>query len=150
MPVRKVVRRSGKNFRGYFPSRKVGGLIGWESIHERDAILILEYTPEVKTFEEQPSEETYYLDDGTARKYYPDLRVDYADGRVVDIEIKPSQKLENPVLAEKLSLVARRYAQLNREFVVWTEREIRAEPRFSQYKALHRQRPRQFRIAQEI
>lgn len=145
MPVRKVVRRSGKNFRGYFPSRKAGRLIGWESIHERDAILILEYTPEVKTFEEQPSEETYYLEDGTARTYYPDLRATYACGRVVDIEIKPSRKLENPELARKLALVEKRYLQLKREFEVWTELDFRAEPRYSKCKALHRQRSRRFR-----
>ena len=68
MPVRTVVTRSGKRFRGYFPSRKLRRMVGWESILERDAIAVLEYLPTVLHYEEQPSEETYYLEDGTTRR----------------------------------------------------------------------------------
>ena len=147
MPVRTVVRRSGKNFRGWFPSRKMNELIGWESILERDAICVVEYDPEVVAFEEQPSEETYYLPDGIPRQYFPDLRLTYQDGRVVDVEIKPQRKLEDPRVAEKYALIQKRYAQLGRHFRLWTDREIRAEPHFSKVKALHRARPRLLRKA---
>lgn len=142
MPVRKVVRRSGKNFRGYFPSRRLGRLVGWESLHERDAIRLVEYDPTVASYEEQPSEEIYYEVSGKARRYYPDLRVHYRNGRVVDIEVKPRQKLEDPRIEAKFKRIQKRYKELGRRFEIWTEREIRAEPRFSEVARIHRARPR--------
>jgi hypothetical protein len=117
-------------------------LIGWESILERDAICLVEYDPEVVAYEEQPSEETYYTPDGMSRRYFPDLRLNYRGGKIVDVEIKPARKLQDFFLAEKYVLIQKRYAQLGRHFRLWTDDEIRAEPHFSQIKALHRARRR--------
>lgn len=142
MPVRKVVTRSGKRFRGKFPSRKLGRMVQWESLHERDAMQVLEYWPLVTQYEEQPSEETYYTLDGAPRRYYPDLRACMSDGKTIDIEVKPSAKLLDPKLAHKYSLIAKRYEQLGRLFEIWTEKDIRKEPRFSTIREIHRARQR--------
>lgn len=142
MPVRKVVARSGKRFRGKFPSRKLGRMVQWESLHERDAILVLEYLPSVEMYEEQPSEEIYYDAFGTPWRYTPDLRVRLTDSSEFDIEVKPSDKLSDPDLCHKLALIESRYRELGRRFEIWTEKDIRAEPRFSTLRAIHRARVR--------
>lgn len=142
MPVRKVVTRSGKGFRGKFPSRKMGCVLQWESLHERDALLICEYTPGIKAYEHQPSEEIFYDEAGKAQRYFPDLKVTFESGDVVWVEVKPSEKLEDPKTARKYALVAQYFSQQQRRFEIWTEREIRREPRFSTIKEIHRSRSR--------
>src|SRR3546814_4075345 len=42
MPVRNVITRSGRHFRGLYPSRKVGRMVVFESILERDVIMLRE------------------------------------------------------------------------------------------------------------
>lgn len=142
MPVRKVVTRSGKRFRGKFPSRKLGRMVQWESLLERDAILVLEHRPDVDWYEEQPSEEIYYDAYGTPWRYTPDFGVRLTDGSEFHIEVKPSGKLVDVDLCHKLALIERRYRETGRHFEIWTEREIRAEPRFSTLRTIHRARVR--------
>ena len=137
MPVRKVVTRSGKKFRGRFPSRKNAISIAWESLHEKDAILYLEYCSSVASYEEQPSEETYYVR-GVPHRYYPDLRARLVNGQVVDIEVKPSRKLLNKELKEKYGRIAAMYQKSGRNFRILTERDYRAQPLHSNLKRLHR------------
>lgn len=55
MLVRKVITRRGRRFRGYFPSRKLGRMVAWESLTERDVILLLEFSPGVLSYQEQPA-----------------------------------------------------------------------------------------------
>jgi hypothetical protein len=50
MPVRRVVTRGGRRFRGFFPSAKNGCMVPWESLLERDAITLLEYMRTVRCF----------------------------------------------------------------------------------------------------
>lgn len=59
MTLRDVVNRSGRGFRGYFPSRKMKEMIGWESILERNAIYLFEFSPGVVCYYAQP-ELVYY------------------------------------------------------------------------------------------
>ena len=137
MPVRKVVTRSGKHFRGRFPSRKNRIMVCWESLHERDAILLLEYSPIVASYEAQPSEETYYVR-GVPHKYYPDLRAKLISEKVVDIEVKPSAKLKKRANKEKYGRIASRYAKQGRHFRVLTEKDYRAHPLRSNLQRIHR------------
>ncbi len=50
MLARKVVTRRGRRFRGYYPSAKLGRMVAWESLLERDAILLIEFSPGVLTY----------------------------------------------------------------------------------------------------
>ncbi len=61
MPVRKVVTPSGRKVRGYFPSKKMGRMVAWESQIELDAILLFEFSPGVISFQEQPEKIQYYV-----------------------------------------------------------------------------------------
>ena len=137
MPVRKVVTRSGKKFRGRFPSRKNAVSIAWESLEEKDAIVYLEYSSSVVSYEEQPSEETYYVD-GVPHSYFPDFRARLVNEQVVDIEVKPSRKLRKKELKEKYGRIASMYKRAGRNFRILTERDYRAQPLHSNLKRVHR------------
>jgi hypothetical protein len=56
MRARKVVTRSGKRIRGKFPSTKLGRMVHWESLYERDAILYLFSPPATMRRRTQPEQ----------------------------------------------------------------------------------------------
>ncbi len=135
MPVRKVVTRRGRRFRGYFPSKKLHRMVAWESLLERDAILLLEVSPGVVSFQEQPTLIQYF--DGTSlRDYYPDFEVVLADGTVFHLEVKTSAKLKNPKVATKFSAIAAHYQEKGLGFRIVTEEELQREPLLSNAQAV--------------
>ena len=81
MSSRNVVTRSGQRIRGYFPSHKCGQMIAWESLLERDAILLLEFSQGVVSYRHQPFV-IDYSDGEQMRKYYPDFEVVLEGGEV--------------------------------------------------------------------
>lgn len=137
MPARNVVNRSGRGFRGYFPSRKMKEMIGWESILERDAIYLFEFSPGVVSYRGQP-ELVYYPDGTELRKYYPDFEITTTGRISVHIEIKPSGKLLQQKYANKYRAIAAHYQFQERHYQILTEREIQREPLFSNLKNLKR------------
>lgn len=137
MRARKVVTRSGKRIRGKFPSVKLGRMVHWESLYERDAILHLEYHPLVVSYQEQPSVETYYDPAGKAHRYFPDLSALFVHGMELFYEVKPEAFLKQRKVREKLNAVATRFEELGRHYRVLTEKDIRREPLLSNLKAIH-------------
>ena len=93
MSSRKVVTRRGRRIRGYFPSYKCGRMIAWESLLERDAILLLEFSQGVVSYGDQPAV-IDYSDGEQMRKYYPDFEAMLECGEAVHMEIKPAAELE--------------------------------------------------------
>jgi len=137
MSSRNVVNRSGRGFRGYFPSRKMKEMIGWESILERNAIYLFEFSPGVVSYRGQP-ELVYYADGTEFRKYYPDFEITTTGGISVHIEVKPSSKLLQKRYADKYRAIAAHYQSLGRHYQILTEKEIQREPLFSNLKKLKR------------
>lgn len=137
MRMRKVVTRSGKRFRGKFPSRKLNRMVHWESTLERDAILHFEYHPLLVSYQEQPSIEIYYDKEGAQHRYFPDFRLDFQDGRELYVEVKPARVLATRLVREKLQSVAKRFEEQGRHFRVITEDDIRREPLLSNLKSIH-------------
>jgi len=86
MPVRKVSNRGG-NIIGRFPSLKMGRMIAFESLLERDFIYLLDYVTAVTWFEEQPLV-IAYQHEGRSRHYTPDFLL-LENGRHVLVECKP-------------------------------------------------------------
>lgn len=127
-PVRDVVTRSSKHFRGKFPSRKCGRTIYWESLHERDCIGLLEFHPAVRSYREQPSKETYYDTSLQPRTYFPDFEALLKNDLVVHIEVKPAARMARKDHQEKYGLIAKHYESQGRHFRVMTELELRCEP----------------------
>lgn len=128
MRVRKVVTRSGKRYRGKYPSRKLERMVQWESFLERDALLLLEYHPNVISYQEQPSIETYYDEDGLPRQYIPDLAANLTDGRIIVFEVKPEAELSKKKTQKKYAAIAQRFQEQERTFRILTESDIRREP----------------------
>lgn len=127
MLARKVVTRSGRKIRGHFPSLKMGHMVPWESLLERDAILMFEFSHGVRTFRAQP-EEVVYVHDDTTRRYYPDFEVTGKSGRLIHLEVKPEAMLARPDVAQKLRAVADHYRRQGRDYRILTDRTIRRDP----------------------
>ncbi len=121
---RKVVTRSGRGFRGHFPSKKLNRLVQFESILERDAIALFEKSEDVVSYQEQP-EMVYYYDESEQRKYYPDFELQMKTGEVVHVEIKPLLHLNR--LIAKYKAIQAYYHGRSEYFVVLTDKEIRNE-----------------------
>jgi hypothetical protein len=75
MSVRRVSNRGG-NIVGHFPSLKLGRMVAFESLIERDFIYLLDYEPAVEHFSEQPLV-IRYQHAGKKRQYTPDFHVVY-------------------------------------------------------------------------
>lgn len=123
MKSRKVVTRSGRGFRGYFPSKKLNRLVEFESILERDAIRIFENANEVIQFKEQPTIVYYYVE-GVQKKYYPDFELVLDSGQIVHIEVKPRDRLANVEIAQKYHAIDQHYSSRLEYFVILTEYQI--------------------------
>lgn len=141
MPVRKVVRPTGRGVRGYFPSRKMGRMIAWESLLERDAILRFEFSSAIIRYEEQP-QHVYYEQDGVTREYIPDFELIFDTGEVMHIEVKPSNKLKEPENAKKYAAIAEHYVAIGMPFRILSEKEIRSQPSLTNLQRLARYLPR--------
>lgn len=135
--VRKPVTRGGKGIRGKFPSLKLRRMVQYESLLERDAILLLEYNPLVLGYQEQPSVEIYYDGDQVARRYVPDFRVDLVGGGRLLIEVKASTHVQRRRVKAKLQAIALRFKETGQAFRLLTEAEIRRQPRFDNLQMLH-------------
>lgn len=127
MPVRKVVTRRSNHFRGFHPSRKNGLPIAWESQLEASFLRFLELSPEVLTYEVQPSLEVFSMD-GRDTKYIPDVCVNFVDGTTGWFEVKPSMRLLNHKVTLKTKAIRAHFESTERIFHIATEKLILAMP----------------------
>lgn len=136
MLSRKVVTRSGRGFRGYFPSKKLNRSVQFESILERDAIRLFEFSKFVIKYKEQPTIIFYYLDE-IPKKYYPDFEIVLIDGTVIHVEIKPSRRLATKELSAKFRAISQSYRSRLESFVILTEIELRAVGKVDFYQLIN-------------
>ena len=127
MKSRKVVTRTGRGFRAYVPSFKLGRMVEAESILERNAIALIEFSRGVVNYQEQP-ELILYEFKGEIKRYFPDFEVVLRSGEIIHIEVKPRSKLESLELREKLTAVAQHYERGGRNFRILTDDQIRINP----------------------
>lgn len=125
MLARKIVTRRGRRFRGYFPSRKLGRMVAWESLTERDVILLLEFSPGVLSYQEQPTLVQYH-DGHDMRSYYPDFEVIFIDGRAIHVEVKTAQDLAKPVTQDKYRIIAADYIRRQQGFRILSDHDLRS------------------------
>ena len=136
MLSRKVVTRSGRGFRGYYPSKKLNRSVEFESILERDAIIFFERFNEVIIFKEQPTIIYYYMNE-EHKKYYPDFELQLAGGEVIHVEIKPSVFLNLAKLSAKYQAIAQSYISRPEHFVILTEMDLRGDLNVDFYQLIH-------------
>lgn len=132
---RNVITRRGRGFRGKVPSRKLGRMVAGESLTECDAILVLEFSPGVLSYREQPILVQYVSGD-SIRDYYPDFEVVLITGEVIHVEIKTAKDLAKPANRVKYRAIAADYARREHGFRILTDQDIRQGNLYTNLKLL--------------
>lgn len=130
--ARKVITRSGRKFRGKFPSRKLGRMVHFESLLERDAIAILEAAADIASYQEQPRR-VEYSDGEVIREYFPDFQAVAVTGEVVDVEVKSSAQFHRNAIKKKFSAIWAHYWARGELLAVVTEHDLRGERRIAAF-----------------
>ncbi|OHC72439.1 MAG: hypothetical protein A3H93_05785 [Rhodocyclales bacterium RIFCSPLOWO2_02_FULL_63_24] len=110
-------------------------MVAWESLLERDALYLFEFSPGVVSYREQPTL-IQYSDGERIRDYYPDFELVLEDESRVHVEVKSSAQLSKPKVRAKLLAIARHYERKGLRFRIATEREIRREPLLTNLRSL--------------
>lgn len=140
MPVRKIPK-SWTQVTGDFSSKKNNEVRGYESLLEKELMILLEFDDSVASFEEQPVK----IPMSGRRSYTPDLLIHYHPPPIASAARKPllAEVKHTRTLSEKADELepkfqaARDYAaERNWEFRVITESEIRT-PRLKTLQFLH-------------
>lgn len=135
MLSRNALTRSGRGFRMRIPSSKLARMVECESILEGDVALLLEYSPGVVSYQEQPALIQYW-DGEQMRNYFPDFEAVLLDGSRIHIEAKHSHKLAKPRLADKYRAIATHYQRTPVQYRIITELECQREPLHSNLRRL--------------
>jgi hypothetical protein len=114
-------------------------LLTWESGLERDLIRLMEWAPFATRLVTQPLR-IAYIDGGKTRRYTPDLLVGRDGAPDKLIEVKYAEATESEEFRRWQRLITRACDELGYEFEVWTEREIRVDPRLQNVSYLLRYR----------
>lgn len=78
MSVR-IIPKNYRNVTGIAASPKAGGAAQFESTLERDFLSLLEFSPEVKSFDPQPVKIEWIAANGCRRSYTPDVFVEFIE-----------------------------------------------------------------------
>lgn len=138
-PAREFVKKSTVRPTGYFASRKSQAMVQFESMLERDFLIVAEVTPDVIGVASQPVTLAYRFE-GRSRFYTPDFLVQTQCRRIV-VEVKPASKLDEK-WRRKEHIFRRHFMSQGREYWIVTDEWIRREPRHSNVRLLMAQRQR--------
>lgn len=131
MPVRKIP----KNYllvTGTFSSAKNGKSLGYESLLERDLMILLEFDDTVERFEEQPVKVPLVVNGKKLKPYVPDILIHYLPSesgearRPVLGEVKKSDDLKKnkKKYAPKFEAASRHSEEHGWEWRIFTEKDI--------------------------
>jgi hypothetical protein len=134
MPVRKVANQGG-NVVGHFPSLKLGRMVSYESLIERDLIYLLEFAPDVQWFTEQPLT-IPYQHQGKDRGYTPDFHVVRGALNTL-VECKPQGRVALAENQRKFVAAQAWCANQGWTFQVITDAQLRRGYRLPNVKLLH-------------
>jgi hypothetical protein len=134
--VREISNKGGRKNIGKFPSLKLGRIVWWESLLERDFIYLLEFDGDVLSYAEQPFRIRYTLN-GKRNSYTPDFSVNRKNKRQI-VEVKLGKKAGEEHYVILFRIIAAICLNEGYEFVVATECDIRVQPRLDNIKLLWR------------
>jgi hypothetical protein len=86
MPVRKL-KKSYQNVTGFFHSNLLRRLVQFDSILERDFILLLDVHPAVRWFSEQPMKIRFIDATGVDQVYVPDFHIEFTGDRFLGRDV---------------------------------------------------------------
>lgn len=136
MVARNITNAGSMKLIGKFPSLKMGRIVWYESLLERDYMYLLEIDPEVISYREQPFRIRYFLA-GKNRHYTPDLLIHRKSEEYV-VEVKPKKKAMEQKYLILFQTAAHICRQEGYEFHVATDIIIRSQPRLSTVKFLYK------------
>ena len=98
-------RRKGHYHRGSYTSQKSNLTCKYRSGWEEKYMRFLDNCEEVTAwyYESFSIEYVSNLKTGRVRRYIPDFKIEYADGRTEIVEIKPLKRLSKPTVQKKLN-----------------------------------------------
>ena len=103
--ARKVVRRSNYRMTGKHPSPLNGRMIHWESQYEKEAFQLMEASPFVSAYREQPAIFKYHNGDDVILTHFPDILVTLTNGVQVFVEVKPDRAKSDQQLLDREKLI---------------------------------------------
>jgi hypothetical protein len=123
-PSRNPVTPTGRgSMRGSFASLKNAIPLKFESDLERKVFALLEFAPSVTRYSQQPPRMPLRID-GRTRLYTPDVAVQWRNGAIWLIEVKPSDLAAQDSWQAKFEAAQVAAAELGYRFVVVTERQV--------------------------
>ena len=119
-PVRDVRSRAGqRNYAGLFWSATTEGHLAYESLLERDRLLLADFDPAVRWMACQP----FWLrgpDDSTFRRHVPDILLEHRDGSYKVVDVKAPWFLRKPEVVAVLEWTGRMCRSRGWRYEVWT------------------------------
>ncbi len=133
---RNVVTGSRDNFTGYFPSRKNGRLIQYESLLEQRMIRLMEADKHIVKYTDQPKAKEWC--DGSSRTRCSTFDFEYVadDGAVTIVEVKPWSRVQKKGLLEEFAFARFELGKQGYNFELWTDRELYAGVRLANAEIL--------------
>ncbi len=131
---RKVVKRSNARNTGKYPSYKMQRMLQWESVHESNAMRLLDADPNVLSFHEQPCEIIYQLN-GVSHRHYPDLLVKEKYKRLM-IEVKSRDDANAPEILQRTTFLTSALPNYGYEYRVLFAEDLMRQPRLDNLKTL--------------
>jgi hypothetical protein len=119
---------------GKFPSLKLGRMVGYQSLIERDFIYLLDFDATVTTYAEQPFS-LHYKDGSKQRRYTPDFSFT-RHGQTYLVECKHHEFMQPEENRLKWAAAQQWCDERGAIFVVVTEAAIRAGHRLENVKLL--------------
>lgn len=86
-------------------------------------LYLAEFARNIVSFDEQPVSISY-LCNGRRRRYTPDFKFLWQDGREWFVEVKPAEKLSEPENKERFAAIANYFESAGARFVPLTEEQI--------------------------
>ncbi|SPA38411.1 TnsA endonuclease (modular protein) [Cupriavidus taiwanensis] len=133
--TRNPVRPSGRGFRGKFASRKMRRMVRCESLLEMWCLHLAEFARGIASYQEQPICISYRCG-GRTRRYTPDFRFSWDDGREWYVEVKPRSRAHTDENQEKFAEIERYFDGSGAKFVLLTEVELKHPHRLPQVQYL--------------
>jgi len=131
---RKVVTRSRARATGKYPSWKMERMVQWESHNELNAFRLLDATPEVLSYHEQPLAIRYVIA-GEEHIHYPDILVE-RDGSRELWEIKPAAEAIRERIVERTRLLQAALPNFGFAYRMVVAEDLAAQPRMANVLAL--------------
>lgn len=104
-----------------------GNFIDFESLLERDYLVLTRFRYPTARIEEQPVKIPYVMDSGRKSHYTPDFLVDYEQGPSELVEVKPAEVLveEKEAFRARFAAAAEYAAEKGWDFVIKSEIDIK-------------------------